>query len=303
MKRIDSDILTLGREETTSKEYLPFPAIVGQVKDTVRTYGEDVQILIPFNQGAEADGQYSRAVRCVLDRLSYDNTAIVSPILERLTENAKDIDCLIRTLVLGDMIYLTKNKLVEKYDKIPTWEQLCDIGENTVKKQSIKTIAAVGTPMSLTSLDDGVIETLENKGYEILRMSLAEYMWFLLYDNAKSRSDKAKLNDIWNEIQNVNRGLKNKLFEEHYEDLFDIADKYMYKVSGGNIRYRYAKAVLMSQKTDGVLTLEPRYENASMVIDMRRLADKAESPVFRVSLDGDWDESSWARLESFLYYL
>ena len=70
--------------------------------------------------------------------------------------------------------------------------------------------------MSLTSLDDGVIETLENKGYEILRMSLAEYMWFLLYDNAKSRSDKAKLNDIWNEIQNVNRGLKNKLFEEHY---------------------------------------------------------------------------------------
>lgn len=138
-------------------------------------YGEDVQILISFNQGTEADGQYSRAVRCILDRLSYDNTAIVSPILERLTENAKDIDCLIRALVLGDMIYLTKNKLVEKYDKIPTWEQLCDIVENTVKKQSIKTIAAVGTPMSLTSLDDGVIETLENKGYEILRMSLEEY--------------------------------------------------------------------------------------------------------------------------------
>ena len=86
-------------------------------------YGEDVQILIPFNQGAEADGQYSRAVRCVLDRLSYDKTAIVSPILERLTENAKDIDCLMRALVFGDMIYLTENNLIEKYDKIPTWEQ------------------------------------------------------------------------------------------------------------------------------------------------------------------------------------
>ena len=36
---------------------------------------------------------------------------------------------------------------------------------------------------------------------------------------------------------------------------------------------------------------------------MRRLADKTDSPVFRVSLDADWDESSWARLESFLYYL
>ena len=65
--------------------------------------------------------------------------------------------------------------------------KLCDIAENTVKKQSMKTIATVGTPMSLTSLDDGVIGTLEDKGYEILRMSLAEYMWFLLHDNAESR--------------------------------------------------------------------------------------------------------------------
>ncbi len=303
MKRIASDILALGREETTSKEYLPFPAIVGQVKDTVKKYGEDIQILIPFNQGAEADGQYSRAVKCVLDRMSYDKTVIVSPILERLTENAKDIDCLMRALVLGDMTYLTRNNLIEKYTEIPTWEQLCNIAENTVEKQVTKTISAVGTPMSLTSLDDGVIETLENKGYEILRMSLAEYMWFLLYDNAESRNEKVKLTDIWHKMQEVNKSLKNKLFEEYYEDLFDIADKYMYKVSGGNIRYRYAKAVLMSRKTDGVLTFEPRYENASMVIDMRRLADKTDSPVFRVSLDADWDESSWARLESFLYYL
>ncbi len=303
MKRIASDILALGREETTSKEYLPFPAIVGQVKDTVKKYGEDIQILIPFNQGAEADGQYSRAVKCVLDRMSHDKTMIVSPILERLTENAKDIDCLMRALVLGDMTYLTRNNLIEKYTEIPTWEQLCNIAENTVEKQVTKTITAVGTPMSLTSLDDGVIETLENKGYEILRMSLAEYMWFLLYDNAESRSEKVELTNIWHKIQEVNKSLKNKLFEEYYEDLFDIADKYMYKVSGGNIRYRYAKAVLMSRKTDGVLTFEPRYENASMVIDMRRLADKTDSPVFRVSLDADWDENSWARLESFLYYL
>ncbi len=165
-----------------------------------------------------------------------------------------------RALVFGDMIYLTENNLIEKYDKIPTWEQLCDIAENTVKKQSMKTIATVGTPMSLTSLDDGVIGTLEDKGYEILRMSLAEYMWFLLHDNAESRSEKTTLNDIWHKMQEVNKGLKNKLFEERYEDLFDIADKYMYKVSGGNIRYRYAKAVLMSRKTDGVLTFEPRYE-------------------------------------------
>lgn len=116
----------------------------------------------------------------------------------------------------------------------------------------MKTIATVGTPMSLTSLDDGVIGTLEDKGYEILRMSLAEYMWFLLHDNAESRSEKTTLNDIWHKMQEVNKGLKNKLFEERYEDLFDIADKYMYKVSGGNIRYRYAKAVLMSRKKQTV---------------------------------------------------
>lgn len=84
-------MLHLAEKKQSTKEYLPFPAIVGQVKDTVKKYGEDIQILIPFNQGAEADGQYSRAVKCVLDRMSYDKTVIVSPILERLTENAKDI--------------------------------------------------------------------------------------------------------------------------------------------------------------------------------------------------------------------
>ena len=72
--------------------------------------------------------------------------------------------------------------------------------------------------------------------------------------------------------------------------------------SGGNGRYRYAKAVELSGRTNAVLTLAPRYENTAMILDMRGLHDACRAPLFQLSLDNDWDETAWSRLRSFLYY-
>lgn len=91
-------------------------------------------------------------------------------------------------------------------------------------------------------------------------------------------------------------------FAEDAETLFLIADSALPNFSGGNGRYRYAKAVELSGRTNAVLTLAPRYENTAMILDMRGLHDACSAPLFQLSLDNDWDETAWSRLRSFLYY-
>ena len=46
----------------------------------------------------------------------------------------------------------------------------------------------------------------------------------------------------------------------------------------------------------------PRYENTAVVLELSGLSEQCPAPLFELSLDGDWDESAWARLHSFLYY-
>ena len=91
-------------------------------------------------------------------------------------------------------------------------------------------------------------------------------------------------------------------FAEDAETLFLIADSALPNFSGGNGRYRYAKAVELSSRTNAVLTLAPRNENTAMILDMRGLHDACRAPLFQISLDNDWDETAWSRLRSFLYY-
>lgn len=51
-----------------------------------------------------------------------------------------------------------------------------------------------------------------------------------------------------------------------------------------------------------MISMAPRYENTSMVLNMRGIHDNCRVPLYDLSLDGDFDESGWERLRSFLYY-
>lgn len=103
------EVLMKGRAETNSKEYLPFPVMLGQIltllEETPKEEQKDLQFLIPFNEGADADGQYARAVRTVLDRKGYEHVDIIAPILETLPVTADDPELLMKALVCGDILY------------------------------------------------------------------------------------------------------------------------------------------------------------------------------------------------------
>lgn len=285
LPHLTDDILSLGRAETSAKEYLPFPALLGSILAERKNDQTPAQFLIPQTQGAEADGQYARVIRAVLDRRKEQNAQLVSPMLETLPEMAQNRDALFRTLLAGDILYAApadkRADISAQWDTLPGWEQLHtaarEIGALPAKGRRI---AAVSTPLCLTELDSGVLAALEAEGERVLRVPLSEALWFLWKDNLDENKPSAGwLDQMQRQMQTLGNELKaHSAFAEDAEALFLIADSALPNFSGGNGRYRYAKAVELSGRTNAVLTLAPRYENTAMILDMRGLHDACSAP-------------------------
>lgn len=298
------DHLELGRAETSSKEYLPFPALLDSVLRTAKANPGELEMLLPATEGAEADGVYARSIRAVLDRKGLDRIHLVSPVLETLPAKAADLDLLVRALAAGDLAYAGADDLGQN---IPDWSAMEAIAAALGKEPvPAKMLGVVGTPMSVTVLDDGILDKLAEEGYAVCRASLAEDLLFLWADRAAEHGDKKTLKhvaELAQKLQKLARLMgRRSPFAPELEALREEADRQLPRFAGANGRYRWAKAVELSGRCDAVLTMAPRYENTATVLEMRGLTEACHSPVFQVELDGDWDEASWSRLHSFLYY-
>lgn len=292
--------LALGRAETSSKEYLPFPALLGGILDIALRETGPFQGLLPATQGAEADGQYPWAAESVLRRRGLERVTLAAPVLERLPETASDPDLLLRAVLTGDVLLCAppdrRTELAPAH--IPAWEELEALARGIgALPSSGRALASVGEPFTLFALHDGVLDTLEQERWQLLRAPLGEYLWFLWRDagSALDGSWAKRMADLGRLL-----GMRS-IFSPDLEVLRGEANRLLPGFAGANGRYRIAKALELGCRSSGVLTLSPRYENTATVLDMTGALEGF--PHFHLAMDNDWDEGAWSRLNSFLYYL
>ena len=63
------------------------------------------------------------------------------------------------------------------------------------------------------------------------------------------------------------------------------------KSDWANARYRYAKAVALHERCDGVIEAASMYENVDLVFRLREQALGLEPPILHLSFDGTLDGS------------
>ena len=309
----DAEVLALGRKETTTKEYLTYTATAGMALAAAASLSEDhggTAFLVPATSGSEADGVYHQLVRDLLDARGYSDVGMASPVLETLPQTLppERLSALFHAILAGDLLYAApadeRETLRERFLGAPLTDTALQSAADNIGSHPAagRRLAAVGTPMSLTTLDSGVLETLEAEGETILRQPLSEYLWFLWTD--------APDNEQWDEepfrllMTDLHARLGTRSpFSAEPERLATLADRTLRYFAGANGRYRLAKTIEASRAADAVLTCTPRYENTDTILDMRGLQDSCTSPLFRMQFDNDWDEAAWARLRSFLFYI
>ncbi len=316
----DEEALSLGRAHTNSKEYLPFVVLLGSIlKDQKeRASQHSVQYLVPQTLGSEADGQYATVIDAILLQSGMKNIMLAAPIIEYVPEQTADLDLFARAIMTGDLLYAIPSEKRNCFDvsSILEWSELEQLAKRIAKLTAKSTVLGVtGTPMCLSVLNDGILEELE-KEYTILRAPLIEYLYFLWRENRcgekkgkmlaghKQAPSKEIMETIGLHMKTIGTLLgKQNSFSYDIQSLSDTADMYLRDFAGGNGRYRFAKTLELAKRTDAMLTVAPRYENTSIILQMRGLKQECETPLYEIEVDQDWDETAWSKLRAFLYYV
>ena len=316
----DEEALSLGRAHTNSKEYLPFVVLLGSIlKDQKeRASQHSVQYLVPQTLGSEADGQYATVIDAILWQSSMKNIMLAAPIIEYVPEQTADLDLFARAIMTGDLLYAIPSEKRNCFDvsSILEWSELEQLAKRIAKLTAKSTVLGVtGTPMCLSVLNDGILDELE-KEYTILRAPLIEYLYFLWRENRcgekkgkmlaghKQAPSKEIMETIGLHMKTIGTLLgKQNSFSTDIQSLSDTADQYLRDFAGGNGRYRFAKTLELAKRTDAMLTVAPRYENTSIILQMRGLKQACETPLYEIEVDQDWDETAWSKLRAFLYYV
>ena len=316
----DEEALSLGRAHTNSKEYLPFVVLLGSIlKDQKeRASQHSVQYLVPQTLGSEADGQYATVIDAILWQSGMKNIMLAAPIIEYVPEQTADLDLFARAIMTGDLLYAIPSEKRNCFDvsSILEWSELEQLAKRIAKPTAKSTVIGVtGTPMCLSVLNDGILEELE-KEYTILRAPLIEYLYFLWRENRcgekkgkmlaghKQAPSKEIMETIGLHMKTIGTLLgKQNSFSYDIQSLSDTADMYLRDFAGGNGRYRFAKTLELAKRTDAMLTVAPRYENTSIILQMRGLKQECETPLYEIEVDQDWDETAWSKLRAFLYYV
>ena len=215
--RPTEESLAAARKELSTKEYYTFATLLGlSLAATApavsfpasNAAAGTIQLLLPSSEGAEADGQYDRVIRSILERTGRRDVRIVAPSLEKLPWAVNDAAGLFTALLAGDVCLaapqeerasLLRDLLSESLTPKRVREAAAAVGRQvdvSRETSAARTLAVVGEWPCVCGdeLTGGLWERLEREGFRLLRMPLAEYLLFLWRDaadeDARERSRK-----------------------------------------------------------------------------------------------------------------
>lgn len=332
----DAGAVALGRSMTDSKEYLSFVATLGMAMRAAGMGGGDgadgdglwqerpgavpgAQVVVPSSEGAEADGQYDRVAWAALrdaGRLQGPGALeVAAPVLERVPLDCPDAEGLFEAVLAGDA-------------------ELARAASARAGEAPRGSILVAGEWQCVfgDALAGGLWDRVARAGWQVRRMPLAEYLWFLWEDALEERARALPADDP---SAAACRGLLDRLAARMAQASRDLgadspyspdpaalraeADALCGRFRAGNGRYRMAKACNPGAGVRGVVEVASAYENADVVLRLKEdgLAPAAPGeepgpgpaasgprvPVLHLSLDANLDQGIDERVASFLYYL
>lgn len=153
------------------------------------------QLLLPSSQGGEADGQFDRVIRSVLDAKGHGDVRVVAPDVELLPCNVADLEGLFVHVLAGDVVWAAapaaRPALQETFAKphLTLEDVLAAASAARESWQDVpvaprKTLALVGEwPLVVgDELTGGLFARLEGEGYRAMRAPFAEYLLFVWED-------------------------------------------------------------------------------------------------------------------------
>ncbi|NDV23357.1 acyl-CoA dehydratase activase [Desulfovibrio sp. JC022] len=320
----------VGSRYSSGNEYFSLTALLGEVLSSLQKNMGAVSpaVLIPQNEGAEVDGQYSRFMRCVFDQEGLEDVQLISPFMEELRMlNDDDARMLFLCLLAGDLVLHAPAE--SRSDTLEFLLRLASRGQLNIEKlestariirESLAlqdhegAIMAIGEPLVLykSALNDHIFKRLEEQDRRVIYAPLSEYVWNLWYDyynfnkvdsHSSMRSNIALFKEYMERISE--RLGEFSHYESNFGSLKKTADRGLGYYSGGFGRYRGAKIMERVAGVKGVISVTSMYENTgiSLGILKDRLDDKPYAPILSLTFDGNRNENNRLKVDSFLYNL
>lgn len=272
------ETLTLGKDNTTSKEYVTFTSLLGDVlkfaADNPKS-DEEKQLLLFQTEGSETDGFYAQVIRSKLDQMGRTDIKIIAPkIEEMISADEKWFNIFWNAAKKTDMA-LNKQEIT--------------------KNTGYSKILLTGDPLVMLNdaCNSNFAEYFQSRIIKFGCSSLCEYLVFLWIDKINSKK-----------TEDSKDGEKRlKLIKKDYSavnDLQKIADKKFALLSGGNVRYRYAKHIAGQKNFGLVVEMDPMYENGTTILNMAHSHKIEKLPVFQIQFDGNPNADAMEQLEAFL---
>ncbi|MCR4940446.1 MAG: acyl-CoA dehydratase activase [Treponemataceae bacterium] len=278
----NEESLAIGKDNTTSKEYVSFIALLGDVLKFARDNpksSEIKQLLLFQTEGGESDGFYAMVIRSKLNMLGRDDIVIIAPKIEELIfAQDREFQAFWQVLAKTDEAFEKEFSHKEEYE-----------GE----KDSY--ILITGDP--LIYLNKGIrgafFEYIKELPFYYRLSSLREYMLFLWQDRIrdKSKVGRAELGLARKRINRISKELPD------LKKIRRLADSSCPLLVGANIRYRFARRCYVSEKLRAIIELSSVYENAQTILNMK---GKASLPCFCAQFDGNEEKELFQKLQAFL---